>query len=60
MILPLQASPASSILDVPSVALLVLAVIALGFYLVIGRNRREKEIPFVPYQGEEESEHDGE
>ncbi|MCQ4949672.1 hypothetical protein [Bittarella massiliensis (ex Durand et al. 2017)] len=37
-----------------------LAVIALGFYLVIGRNRREKEIPFVPYQGEEESEHDGE
>ena len=31
MILPLQASPASSILDVPSVALLVLAVVALAF-----------------------------
>ena len=31
MILPLQASPASSILNAPSVALLVLAVIALVF-----------------------------
>ena len=31
MILPLQASPASPILDVPSVALLVLAVVALAF-----------------------------
>lgn len=37
-----------------------LLIIALGFYLVVGRNRKEKEMPFVPYSGEEEVQHDGE